>query len=260
MANFSRLYFTPSLPTLLGGVKRLASTHNSGKKIKLANALAFLRGQDAYTLHKPIRTRFLRRKTIVSGIGEQLQTDLVDVQKYKERNDKVSYLLTAVDVFSKRAWVIPLQSKTGEEVRLALETILMENKFRTVQSDKGKEFLNRKVQGLFSQLGVTHFTSKNENIKASVVERFNRTLQSSLHRWMTYSNDERYIDTLEQIVTGYNASYHSCIGMAPKDVNEKNQEEIWLRLYPPASPIVKARLRVGDSVRISKARLQFQKG
>lgn len=77
---------------------------------------------------------------------------------------------------------------------------------------------------------------------------------------MTYSNDERYIDTLEQIVTGYNASYHSSIGMAPKDVNEKNQEEIWLRLYPPVSPIVKARLRVGDSVRISKARLQFQKG
>ena len=127
MNNFSDLYFTPSLPTSLGGVKRFISARNSGRKIKASNALDFLRSQDAYTLHKPVRTKFRRRKTIVSGIGEQLQTDLVDVQKYKERNDNVSYLLTAIDVFSKRAWAFPLQSKTGEAVRSALEKILTIN-------------------------------------------------------------------------------------------------------------------------------------
>ena len=260
MNNFSELYFTPSLPTSLGGVKRLTSARNSGRKIKASNALDFLRSQDAYTLHKPVRTKFRRRKTIVSGIGEQLQTDLVDVQKYKERNDNVSYLLTAIDVFSKRAWAFPLQSKTGEAVRSALEKILTINQFRTIQSDKGKEFLNKKVQDLFSKFGVRHFTSENENVKASVVERFNRTLQASMHRWMSYTNDERYIDALDQLVTGYNARFHSGIGMAPNQFNEKNQEDVWLRMYSPESPTFKARLKVGDYVRISKARLKFQKG
>ena len=108
MSNLSRLYFTPSLPTSLGGVRRLTLDHDSGKKIKAANALDFLRTQDAYTLHKPVRTKFLRRKTIVSSVGEQFQTGLVDVQKYKGRNDGVSYFLMAIDVFSKRAWVITL--------------------------------------------------------------------------------------------------------------------------------------------------------
>ena len=102
MSNLSRLYFTPSLPTSLGGVRRLTLDHDSGKKIKAANALDFLRTQDAYTLHKPVRTKFLRRKTIVSGIGEQLQTDLVDVQRYKGQNDGVSYLRLLTYFLSER--------------------------------------------------------------------------------------------------------------------------------------------------------------
>ena len=109
MNNLSRLYFTPSLTTSLGGIKRLTSGLKTATRIKSSNALKWLRGQEAYTLHKPLRTKFARRKTIVSGIGEQLQTDLIDVQKFKKVNDGVSFLLTAIDVFSKRAWVVPIK-------------------------------------------------------------------------------------------------------------------------------------------------------
>ena len=258
--NLSRLYFTPSLTTSLGGVNRLTSRQKSARRITSSNALKWLQGQEAYTLHKPLRTKFARRKTIVSGIGEQLQTDLIDVQKFKKANDGVSYLLTAIDVFSKRAWVIPLQSKSGENVREALKKILEDNRFRTIQSDKGKEYLNRLVQTLLRELGITHFTSENENIKASVVERFNRTLQTSMHRWMTYSNSERYIDVIDDLVSAYNNSYHSSIGLAPNEVNSENQEDVWLRLYPPTLKRKKPKLTVGDYVRISKTRLPFQKG
>ena len=260
MNNLSHLYYTPSLPTALGGVKRLTSSQKVGKQIKAANAKRWLQSQDSYTLHKPVRKSFPRRKTIVSGMGEQLQTDLIDMQKFKKENDGVSYLLTAIDVFSKQAFVVPLKTKSGENVAAALKTVLAEKKFRTVQSDKGREYLNKHVQKLLQDLGVTHFTSESENIKASIVERFNRTLQSSMYRWMTHSNTNRYIDVLKDLVLAYNNCYHSSIGTTPNSVNESNQEDVWLRLYPPTLDKKKPKLKVGDHVRMTKARQSFHKG
>ena len=108
MSRLSELYFNPKLKTALGGVQRLTTQNKNANKIKTSNARKWLRGQDSYTLHKPARVKFPRRKTIVAGIGEQLQTDLIDVQKLKSENDGMGYLLTAIDIFSKRAWVIPI--------------------------------------------------------------------------------------------------------------------------------------------------------
>jgi len=260
MSKLSHLYFSPSLPSSLGGVKRLTKRLKTRDKVKASNALRWLQGQDVYTLHKPIRNKFTRRQTIVSGIGEQLQADLIDVQKLKTQNNGMSYLLTAIDIFSKRAWVIAIKSKSGENVSKALEKIFSESKFRVVQTDKGKEFLNRHVQKLFSEINVEHFTTQNESIKASIVERFNRTFQTTMHRWFTYSGSNRYFEVLDDLVDGYNNRYHRSIGMAPNEVTFENQEEVWLKLHPPTLKKKLPKLQLGDHVRISKSRLTFKKG
>ena len=259
MSNLSRLYYSPALSSSLGGIQRLTTQHKNATQIKTHNAIKWLRGQEAYTLHKPVRKHFPRRRTIVAGIGEQLQVDLIDMQKYKKENSGVSFLLSAVDVFSKKAYLKMLKSKSADEVCSALEEILQADHFRSVQSDKGREFINAQVQKMLKGRGVTHFTSENENIKASIVERFNRTLQNSIHRWMTYKNSYRYIEILEDLVDAYNNAYHSSIGMAPNKVNLNNQEDVWLKLYPPTLQRQKVKLKVGDYVRISKARQPFHK-
>jgi len=52
------------------------------------------------------------------------------------------YLLTCVDVFSKRAWAVPVRKKSARDVAETFEKILMQEKCNMVQSDKGNEFLN----------------------------------------------------------------------------------------------------------------------
>ena len=52
-------------------------------------------------------------------------------------------LLTAIDVFSKRALALPLRSKTGREVADAFEKILQKQRFNVCQTDKGSEFYKR---------------------------------------------------------------------------------------------------------------------
>ena len=49
------------------------------KKIKLDDVKRWLRKQQTYTLHKPIRRKFGRRKTVTAGIDYQWQADLADM-------------------------------------------------------------------------------------------------------------------------------------------------------------------------------------
>jgi len=48
---------------------------------------AFLVKQDAYTLHRPRRIRFPRRKTYSKGIADLYQIDLVDLSRLSPFND-----------------------------------------------------------------------------------------------------------------------------------------------------------------------------
>ena len=51
-----------------------------------------LAAEECYTLHWPVRYHFPRWQTIVSGLGEQLQCDLVDCSEYREVSDGTRYL------------------------------------------------------------------------------------------------------------------------------------------------------------------------
>jgi len=50
-------------------------------------------------------------------------------------------LLTCIDVFTKRAWAIPIKAKSAR-VPDAFEKIVDEGQCNMVQSDKGREFFN----------------------------------------------------------------------------------------------------------------------
>jgi len=65
-----------------------------------------------------------------------------------------------------------------------------------LQSDKGTEFFNSTFQQMLRRHGIHFYTSENENIKASVVERFNRTLKTKMYRYFTFENTRRYTDVL----------------------------------------------------------------
>jgi len=76
------------------------------------------------------------------------------------------------------------------------------------------------------------YTSENEDIKAAVVERFNRTLKTKLYRYFTFKNTRRYIDILQDLVDSYNATRHRSINMSPEEVTVVNEAMVCSRLYP----------------------------
>jgi len=95
-----------------------------------------------------------------------------------------------------------------------------------VQSDKGTEFVNSTFQSMLRRRGIKFYTSENEDIKAAVVERFNRTLKEKMYRYFTSKHTRRYTDILQYLVYAYNHTHHRSIGMAPADVTADNEDVV----------------------------------
>ena len=87
------------------------------------------------------------------------------------------------------------------------------------QTDKGKEFLGKEIQQVLKKNSINYRVVRNPDIKAAVVERFNRILIGRLWWYFTQTNTHRYIDILHKIVDAYNNSWHSGTEMVPAKVN-----------------------------------------
>ena len=219
--------------------------------------------QRPYTVHKPVRLRFKRNKTIVKSIDDQWQTDLCDMQSKSSHNDGNAYILTCIDCFSKYAWAEPLQQKTADNIIKAMSRIFASGrKPKRLQTDKGSEFTNAKVQAFLRKNKVDFFTTDSEK-KASIVERFNRTLKNRMFKYFSKVNSYRYVDVLQALVDGYNGTYHRSIKMQPKKVRHIHQPLIRQRLYGEKTAKRQRKnykYNIGDWVRISKQRVTFAKG
>ncbi|XP_064639583.1 uncharacterized protein LOC135495098 [Lineus longissimus] len=260
---FSKIYYNPRHPASFGSIDRLlTASKRQEPSIERRDVVHWVSGQDTYTLHRQARRKFQRRKTIVPGIDHQWQIDLVDVQNLQKYNNGVKYLLTKIDVFSRRAAALPLRTKTGREVAQALKELFEREKVypKYLHSDLGKEFRNASVLKLLEDLGIKLFSVHSET-KAALVERWNRTLKSKVYKMFTKNNTRRYIDILPDLVESYNNIVHRITKLAPNQVNASNEKALWLHLYGKEFPTkTNFKFQKGDTVRVSQLAQVFGKG
>lgn len=255
--RYASVYYDPSHPGSFGGLKKFWKEVGGSKE----HVKEWLKTQATYTLHKPTKKKMKRNKIQVAGLDDQWEADLVDMQGMAKYNNNVKYLLTVIDSLSKFAFVEPLKDKTGPSVVKAFSKIFKTRQPRKLRTDKGKEFLNRHFQEFLNKRGIIFFTSNNET-KAAIVERFNRTLQEKMWRYFTATNHQRYIDILQNMVDSYNDTVHTTTGYPPSSINVMNAENVWRKMYKFDQTKKKKRpsFKVDDLVRISKAKKTFEKG
>ena len=189
------------------------------------------------------------------------QADLCDMREFAATNDQHKFILTVIDVFSKYAWAIPLKDKSAQSIKHAFEDIFKERIPDNLQTDKGKEFVNATVQALFKAHDINFYTTQNPDVKAAVVERFNRTLKTYMWRYFTHKQTRTYVDVLADLVYAYNHRIHSVIKMAPADVTEEVSRQVYFNLYRNKHLVKqKPKLVVGDHVRVTREKSTFEKG
>lgn len=214
-------------------------------------------------IHKNARRKFQRRRVLQIGINDTWQADLVEMIPHSSQNSGYKYILTIIDIFSKYAHAIALKNKTASCVTSAMRTVIEKSKEapKNIHTDEGKEFFNREFHNLMKQNKINHYHTYS-SMKASIIERFNRTLKSVMYKKFSLNGNYKWVSLLPMLVNYYNNSVHRTIKMKPKDVSV-NDEARLLSIYNKLEENVKVRrkidLKLGDHVRLSKVKGLFEK-
>ena len=134
--------------------------------------------QLANELYKPIIRKFNKRKVYSSFRDNIWGVDLADMQLLSKFNKGFRFLLCIIDIFSKYAWVIPLQDKKGISIVIAFKQILKESnrKPNKIWLDKGSEFYDNSFKKWLQDNDIVMYSTNNEG-KSVIAERFIRTLK-----------------------------------------------------------------------------------
>ena len=262
-AYLSRVYTSPKYPGGFSGLdKRYREVKKQFPNVSRKDVQLWTKDNLSYALHRPARRTFKRNQIYAPEIDSLWEADLAFVQDVAKQNNGVKYLLVAIDVLSKYAWVRPMKDKTGKSLIAAFDAILKKGrKPEKLRTDKRTEFVNASFQDYLKKKGIGFYVATNEP-KAAVVERLNRTLKSKLYRYFTSENTLHYIDDLQDIVDSYNNTYHRSIARTPASVNLLNVGSVRRKLYGKMKPShsKKYKFNVGDFVRLSLKKHLFKKG
>ena len=108
------------------------------------------------------------------------------MQLISEFNKGFRFLLCAIDIFSKYAWVVPLKDKKGVSIVNAFQKILNDSarKPNKIWVDKGSEFYNDSFRKWLKDNDIKMYSIHNEG-KSVAAERFIRTIKTKIYKYMT---------------------------------------------------------------------------
>ncbi|CAB0037753.1 unnamed protein product [Trichogramma brassicae] len=158
----------------------------------------------------------------VRGLDETWQADLVEMIPYARENGGYKYLLTCIDILSKYAWTVPVKSKTGKDIAEAMKSILSKGQRvpKHLHTDRGKEFYNKDFEAVMNKYRI-HLYSTYATTMSVNIERLACTSTSHAQE------RERYI---------LKTKFAQRVGS------------------------VSRKFKIGDKVRVSKAKHLFEKG
>lgn len=215
-------------------------------------------------IHKNVRVNFPRRHVVMKNIDDLWQADLVDMQSSSKDNSGYKYILAVIDTFSKYAWAYPLKQKNKKLVSQAFQLILNKGRVpKNLQTDCGTEFYNKEFKKLLDKYSINHYSTYSIK-KASIAERFIRTLKSKLYKEFSLNGNYKWAKgLLGEVIKEYNNTTHRTIGLKPCHVNETNKHVLLERFKKACESRYfkrEKKFKIGDYVRISKFKGSFEKG
>jgi len=255
-------YKNPGHPIAFSGVNKIREFYKGVLTVKQIKEI--LSGIESYTLHREYHKN-TRNTTYAHFKRYQFQMDLVEIQSLSKFNDDVRYLLNVIDIFTRYAFVRPLKNKEAPTVLDAFKSVLneAENNPHILVVDKGAEFSNKLFEKFCVQNKIK-LINPSVSTHAAFVERFNRTLQTIIYKYMTEKETNRFIEELPNLVSTYNNRKHRMIGISPEQAENNSHNHLKINLISKKreEKILKKKpnLSVDSYVRIAKQKGKFSRG
>lgn len=110
-----------------------------------------------------------------------------------------------------------------------------------------------------NEYNINHYSTFSR-MKASIVERFNRTLKGMMWKEFSFNGSYYWLGIYKDLIDTYNRKVHSTIKMPPIKVNSTNEYKLLNTAYNHIKIYKVSKFNVGDYVRISKYKHIFEKG
>lgn len=266
-------------PTAYGGLSKIK--HFYGKKKTLEEIKSSLANVNSYTLHREIKKPKNVNPYFIYQKRELIQMDLIQMKKWNkinltQHNKQHNYILTAIDVYTRKAWVCPILRKKGDSTLEAIKLIFKQigPDLDKLMIDNGTEFCNKNVKAYLKRRNIKVIYTKTA-LKCVFVERFNRTIQQLIYKYMTQNNTYTYIDVLQQLLSTYNNRIHRSLKysingksqyLTPNQAEDPKYYSILSDIHTTKyNKIInknknkKPNYRVGDFVRIAKEKTVFSR-
>ena len=207
-------------------------------------------------LTKPIINKFERKKIIINHIDEIHSSDLIDMVKYSKMNKGYKYIFTNIDIFSKYAWSFSIKSKKISDIKPCFQKIFKERKPKYIWADQESSFFSKEMLKFFENNNVKIYYTYS-NLKAVVIERFNRSLRELMVKEFVKNNNTVWYNILPKLIKTYNNRYHHTIKMKPINVNKTNEKHIKNTVYNYNMTNKIPKFKINDLVRISLKRREL---
>ena len=186
----------------------------------------------ANELHRQIIRKFKRRKVCSSFRDNIWGADLAEMQSINKSIEGIKYVLCAINLFSKYAWVVPLD-KRGISIANAFQKTISKvgeaesegrRKPNKIWADQGGELYNKLFKRFLKINNIEMYSTYNEEISV-VAERFVKTLKNKIFKHMAAVSKNVYSDVLDNIFNKYNNTVHRTTKMKPIDVTSDSYPE-----------------------------------
>ncbi len=221
------VYYTDGLKVGIQKLYHALRDNYPEAKITRSQVSEWLKLQTDYQINQAQKT-VRHIKTIQANKKHELiQIDLIDYSQNTAPNAN-KYILSIVDVFTRRAFVFALKRKTAAEVKRGFEKFLSdldESEFplKRVMNDDGGEF-----QGEFAELlkskGIVQ-SSSNRSQAQGIVERFNKSIKTLIERYVQENPNVNKFTAMDKVLPLYNDTYHTTIKMTPNQAYNLTEDE-----------------------------------
>ena len=187
--------------------------------------------QEVYQLFRPVRKTKVIRPSVLKKPLNQIGIDLVDMSSFEAKS--YHWILTGIDLFSKKAWAVPLKDKTAQTVTHAMKKMIKQIErdsnglmISSIRSDNGSEFINDRFVNLLKKYNIKQvFSLAGKPQSNGQIERFNGIIKRMIHMYRSQTDDNEWPSYLQTLVDNYNNSYQRVIKANPNDV--AFDEAIW---------------------------------
>lgn len=268
-----KIYYNPK-EGFMGVNNLFKKAKAKDKTVKLVDVKKWLKKQAVSQVHTR-RSEKIEYLPIFSFNPGHYQMDLTDMNVFKSQNKNFRYILTIININTRKLYAYKTKSKSPVTITKLLKKFVYDVEnfhkndkqrpspyIRNITTDAGSEFKGSARDYLNSQNIELQVVYPGDKLwTTSKIERVHRTLKELFQKWFTYTGKTVWYDMLDTFIENYNNRYHRVIKMAPNEVDWIAEKYIIKEdIVRMIKKVNKLQFWLGDLVRIKQKKSIFEKG